>query len=590
MSASKPKGTRRRKFDQRSRSGCATCKKRRVKCDEVHPLCSNCTRLSLTCEYNQQLLWHEDALERGISFGRSKKYQVIKDQRSKKESSQKLELTLSELSQQNEVWVQVNDEIIFINTLVKDFNPERKQTHISEKFKGMMEIYSQLDTAKEPRFFEVYDDFDTQGLEINSDFLVDNAMELPSQSLSPLFNSLPSIPLAFDFDKENFSKELQAYDYMINKIFPNCICYGGDFKTVENPYLNYLVPISTNSSILFKTLIYYSTQVFSSINNEFKEISIKYRNEVLKDLPELIRFKQLIDIEDWEDVFGVIVILCSSNISSDCDMQWVIHSDGGKKMLNKMSKTTDPFKKFCIRYLTVHEVFRDTIVQNHDNFKYSDHDLFKNDHDDNIDVMLGCSISLVKTVDDITKLGEYYESLEFETSRNRVMLEKLILDKRDVLVKDLKKLKQNFKGKIDKNTYGIITVADIKQLSTRLYLLARIDLFYCKLNKTNVNKIYNQINGLIVEIVDKLKSLDYCTMSITWPLFLIGVVGNNLDEEIKWFIMKKFSEMENLRGLANIKLARSNVESVWKYRELNEDKLLTWKELMDFNSDTLSLA
>ncbi|KAJ5106206.1 transcriptional regulator family: Fungal Specific TF [Penicillium angulare] len=37
----------------RSRSGCATCKKRKVRCDEGLPTCANCTRLGAECHYQR---------------------------------------------------------------------------------------------------------------------------------------------------------------------------------------------------------------------------------------------------------------------------------------------------------------------------------------------------------------------------------------------------------------------------------------------------------------------------------------------------------------------------------------------------------
>ena len=38
---------------KKSRKGCKRCKARRVKCDETHPSCSNCTKHGATCEYAQ---------------------------------------------------------------------------------------------------------------------------------------------------------------------------------------------------------------------------------------------------------------------------------------------------------------------------------------------------------------------------------------------------------------------------------------------------------------------------------------------------------------------------------------------------------
>ncbi|CAH6721026.1 sterol uptake control protein 2 [[Candida] jaroonii] len=40
-----------RKFHSKSRNGCSTCKKRRVKCDENRPICNKCNNLNLVCGY-----------------------------------------------------------------------------------------------------------------------------------------------------------------------------------------------------------------------------------------------------------------------------------------------------------------------------------------------------------------------------------------------------------------------------------------------------------------------------------------------------------------------------------------------------------
>lgn len=43
--------TGKRKYHQKSRKGCLTCKKRRVKCDEQKPRCKKCANLNLVCGY-----------------------------------------------------------------------------------------------------------------------------------------------------------------------------------------------------------------------------------------------------------------------------------------------------------------------------------------------------------------------------------------------------------------------------------------------------------------------------------------------------------------------------------------------------------
>lgn len=43
-----------RKSHTKSRTGCTSCKRRRVKCDEGLPSCGSCRRLALVCEYTHQ--------------------------------------------------------------------------------------------------------------------------------------------------------------------------------------------------------------------------------------------------------------------------------------------------------------------------------------------------------------------------------------------------------------------------------------------------------------------------------------------------------------------------------------------------------
>lgn len=45
------KSTGKRKFHTKSRKGCMTCKRRRVKCDETRDICNNCNRMGIKCVY-----------------------------------------------------------------------------------------------------------------------------------------------------------------------------------------------------------------------------------------------------------------------------------------------------------------------------------------------------------------------------------------------------------------------------------------------------------------------------------------------------------------------------------------------------------
>ncbi|PYH42643.1 uncharacterized protein BP01DRAFT_376110 [Aspergillus saccharolyticus JOP 1030-1] len=63
---------------RRSRSGCYTCRLRRKKCDENRPRCSSCSKLDITCEYNEPTWWrnvelrhvHMQRIKRRIRVGK----------------------------------------------------------------------------------------------------------------------------------------------------------------------------------------------------------------------------------------------------------------------------------------------------------------------------------------------------------------------------------------------------------------------------------------------------------------------------------------------------------------------------------------
>lgn len=50
---SKVRSGRKRKHGKRSRSGCLTCRRRKKKCTEEHPVCHHCHRLDLTCVWKK---------------------------------------------------------------------------------------------------------------------------------------------------------------------------------------------------------------------------------------------------------------------------------------------------------------------------------------------------------------------------------------------------------------------------------------------------------------------------------------------------------------------------------------------------------
>lgn len=68
------KSLRKRAFSKRSRTGCLTCRERRIKCGECRPICKNCERSKRNCVFRQQINWNRKGKkEKGASNHAAKK-------------------------------------------------------------------------------------------------------------------------------------------------------------------------------------------------------------------------------------------------------------------------------------------------------------------------------------------------------------------------------------------------------------------------------------------------------------------------------------------------------------------------------------
>lgn len=59
-SRSGPSVPPRARLPPRSRTGCWTCRTRKVKCDEGRPVCGQCSRLGHNCDYSPRLSFRDD--------------------------------------------------------------------------------------------------------------------------------------------------------------------------------------------------------------------------------------------------------------------------------------------------------------------------------------------------------------------------------------------------------------------------------------------------------------------------------------------------------------------------------------------------
>lgn len=529
---------------------------------ETSPVCNNCHTRNIPCEYSLSLTWEEDALKLGHAFGRSKVAKLSSD------SSSHLELYLTRQARRRhpKLWLPCSrNHYFYINYSPDDFRAvERKKA-------------GQSVVADD-------DDHYHRGIEANA-------------FSHGLFVPFRSTTFAND--------ERPMFSYMVEYIFPNCVCYGNG-KGGRNPYLDYIVPLSTLSPVVYNSIVAAGANLYylQFGDSYYRELSNCYIQSVLRDLPVQIEQKHALGRTSWDDILVTILMLCFTDISSNCDKQWLAHLRRGKSLLGHqkiLDHCNEFLLKFFVRYITSHDIMWET-VKNVWNSSVIDceagiYESLKHDNDVHVDVVLGCSPYLLTLISKTSNLGDCYEALRDESGLNMNIFEEVIVLEAELIRADLDDLRQVIDMASDGSypVEGIEMISEIKRLTAKIYLFARIDLTGFALRPSLPSTVAllrertAKMKALTKQIIALMKKIKTCTMAISWPLFVIGLVTVSLED--RWFVLEKFREMETNRGLASVRLARETVEASWRERDLvANSRIYTWNELVNSKGRTLSLA
>lgn len=415
-------------------------------------------------------------------------------------------------------------------------------------------------------------------------------------------------------------------------------------QSKANPYLNLIVPLAMQSQIVMDALMAASAhQLFILGNSSYETISDAYSEKTIKQLTIIIKHKQESQSTDWDDFLAAVLMLCFKEISSDRDYRsWVSYLNCAKHFLQRFSSQNSfsPLYKFFARYFIIHEVIGETAwiqkrANEHDfnslemgselalpsdvvtidlNFslnresglnditKYLPNDSSNggyysstSEKDTAIDLVFGCCPYLITLIHKISNLGRCYEDLEMEPLSTRKEFEEYILNQRDDIQSEVEKLDQRiqlFPEINDQSEYCIKTIAEIKRLSTLLYLFARVDLETLYYNNGHVTAQYLEkfeyMKSMKARLINLFKNLPQCPMSLLWPLFVLGLVAATDDEE-RWFVLDKLVYLQKARELGNVKTAKDVVLAIWKERDLGLISF-RWKDMIRGKTESLSLA
>ncbi|KAJ3538518.1 hypothetical protein NM208_g5876 [Fusarium decemcellulare] len=543
--------------EKRGRNACWKCKERRIRCTLEKPVCSNCARWKHTCQYGLKLLWREEALARGICFGRQGVYgQSTKDPISSRPLSSGC----------------FRGDFYFLHTSSHDFaqprhRPRGNSTLTKARDGGATGLLSAEHDEVQP-----VDDEEPVVIETE-----DGPTQIAAHNPGPI-NQLSVLPSAED------SGDLRLFDF-----FVSYMCPGLSNSTTENPYWELVVPLSFTSVPLFHALLSWAASEASVANPSSKDaysvVSVKNKVRALQGLRMEIESAHgdwSSASDHWASILSTIILLSCNDIANLCSPVWITHLKAARVLCSMAWPrqpgvfVPDKFRKFCITWFLAHEIMSRTAwIQD---TLFDPGEWFASDDETEIDPMIACSRGLIQQV---SAIGTLITDLRGSggKSSSRTEQDPAFKRRRDSIEDGLKALDQ----RISTGSQGsdsdevLLQVAEGKRLCALIYLYACID---------NATPTSPTIQGLTRQVIDLLTQLPP-KPSLTFILFVVGTLGV-WDEEDRRLVLDKFDSLIKARWLAFVVRARDVVMDVWIDRDLGKDG--RWEDLVETKSKLLSLA
>ncbi|KAF5004131.1 hypothetical protein FDECE_9345 [Fusarium decemcellulare] len=550
---------------------------RRIRCTLEKPVCSNCARWKHTCQYGLKLLWREEALARGICFGRQGTHPSSLDAPcslcSYASAGVYGQSAKDPISSQPLSSGCFRGDFYFLHTSSHDFAQPRHRPRGSSilteaRDGGAAGLLSPghgnirpVDDEEEPAVVET-EDVPTQ---------------IAAHNPGPI-NQLSILPSAED------SGDLRLFDF-----FVSYVCPGLSNSTTENPYWELVVPLSFTSVPLFHALLSWAASEASVANPSSKDaygvISVKNKVRALQGLRMEIESAHgdwSSASDHWASILSTIILLSCNDIANLCSPVWITHLKAARVLCSMAwpSKpgvfVPDKFRKFCITWFLAHEIMSRTAWIQDTLFDPSE--WFASDDETEIDPMIACSRGLIQQVSAIGTLITDLRGSR-ERSSTRTGQEPAFKRRRDSIEDGLKALEQRIStGSQDSDSDEVLLqVAEGKRLCALIYLYACID---------NATPTSPTIQGLTRQVIDLLTQLPP-KPSLTFILFVVGTLGV-WDEEDRRLVLDKFDSLIKTRWLAFVVRARDVVMDVWIDRDLGKDG--RWEDLVETKSKLLSLA
>ncbi|KAL4882968.1 fungal-specific transcription factor domain-containing protein [Aspergillus karnatakaensis] len=490
----------------RARTGCWTCRGRRIKCDEARPICRRCARLNVPCGYGVRLIWHDESIARGVCHGR----EAVWSKRDKHGDH----LRGSPQHKHNRSKIPHGEHTardwVFLNTSTTD-----------------LELYLNLQPLSEA---------DTQR----------------PFSFSPSLTTLPCV------------ESRTQYDPALLSYFDHTICSSSTLVDDAhcNPYRYLILPMALTSPGLYHATLAIAANTLRLSNPSYRLSALEHHHQALGYL-RLLLAKDVWDDVELDEMTGLVLMLCWFEISNQSSASWVTHLNGYQDLLrarqerSTQSAHSEQLTSFFNRYFAFHYVLARTAFQI-DQTVFQLPDTLAPHDEDIIDPYMGFSHSLLLLINEIAEIA----GSDSDSKRAKYLSEKLDSIRQTPPVESDSNTNSECVAIAEANRLGAVLLLH-EVCSSPTVLKRHASTSLPTLDAESRNTCVQQILNLITE---KRSIMMRTAVLPLWPLFLAGCCAR--DDEERVLVMQLFEELEGRRRFGNIAPAMEVVQMVWRQRDL----------------------
>lgn len=510
---------------RRVRTGCKTCRARRVKCDESKPQCQNCLQRGLACDNSVQLKWEQEFESRGLAFGRQGRWT-----KSRATTQQPSDFTT---------------EPIIADPTMQWCSFPLVQFHHFINFG-----YGDFDDVDSGPECDVH-------IEGTSDISVVGARTTAQILLSPcVYPHLANV-------------DGHLLEYYLTRLCP----LTTSSRRTPSPFAQLVVPLFSvpGQEDVLQAVLALSARHRSVSDAQWSHSAMTLKGSVITSLRNRLLAAGSPD-STWDpQILVMMMFLCLYEIVDNCDHRWVIHLRASKEVIRRSRQLEEARRckadllggltEFTERFFAFQDVISRTACGNSALFGVEYWD--EGSQPEDIDSWMGCSPSLVSILCRTAEISRL-------KSRDHIPLDMLETESAE-LEQRLEAMRLRTETSHIDN--ALVLAAELKRKSVLLY-------HHCVLYDAGPSTPFVcQLKREILEETCELIEAGFAA-GLAFPIFVAAVELHPTDNQLFYsrqnvgvlsgrrLVLEMLDAMEK-SSLSNIARTRSVIQKVWRMRDMS---------------------